>query len=74
MMRLIRRRARGQMQIPLAGHIPGRPHNLLGLADTLRHHGLPARAARNTTMPDALVDLLAMVIADLLSIHPGPGS
>ncbi|MFB7185487.1 hypothetical protein ACFC0C_22310 [Streptomyces sp. NPDC056178] len=54
----------------LAGHSPGRPRNPLGLADTLRHHGLPARAARNTAMMDALVDLPPMVIADLLGIHP----
>ncbi|MDX3803781.1 hypothetical protein ACN6LD_003998, partial [Streptomyces sp. SAS_272] len=54
----------------LPGHSPGRPRNPLGLADTLRHHGLPARAARNTAMMDALVDLPPMVIADLLGIHP----
>lgn len=54
----------------LPGHSPGRPRNPLGLAGTLRHHGLPARAARNTAMMDALVDLPPMVIADLLGIHP----
>lgn len=54
----------------LPGQSPGRPRNPLGLADTLRHHGLPARAARNTAMMDALVDLPPMVIADLLGIHP----
>ncbi|MGW3956160.1 transposase [Streptomyces sp. NPDC004752] len=54
----------------LPGQSPGRPRNLLGLADTLRHHGLSARAARNTAMMDALVDLPPMVIADLLGIHP----
>jgi hypothetical protein len=54
----------------LLGHSPGRPRNPLGLADTLRHHGLPTRAARNTAMMDALVDLPPMVIADLLGIHP----
>ena len=54
----------------LPGHSPGRPRNPLGLADTLRHHGLPARAARNTAMMDALVDLPPMVIADLVGIHP----
>ncbi|MEV2215013.1 hypothetical protein AB0H86_26835 [Streptomyces sp. NPDC050997] len=54
----------------LPGHSPGRPRNPLGLADTLRHHGLPARAARNTAMMEALVDLPPMVIADLLGIHP----
>ncbi|MGW6791559.1 hypothetical protein [Streptomyces chartreusis] len=36
----------------------------------MRHHGLSARAARNTAMMDALVDLPLMVIADLLGIHP----
>ena len=54
----------------LPGQSPGRSRNPLGLADTLRHHGLPARAARNTAMMDALVDLPPMVIADLLGIHP----
>ncbi|WP_327238870.1 hypothetical protein OG243_44385 [Streptomyces sp. NBC_01318] len=54
----------------LPGQSPGRPRNPLGLADTLRHHGLPARAARNTAMMDALADLPPMVIADLLGIHP----
>lgn len=54
----------------LPGHRPGRPRNPLGLADTLRHHGLPARAARNTAMMDALVDLPPMAFADLIGIHP----
>ncbi|SHH52321.1 hypothetical protein [Streptomyces sp. 3214.6] len=54
----------------LPGQSPGRSRNPLGLADTLRHHGLPARAARNTAMMDALADLPPMVIADLLGIHP----
>ncbi|WP_326763421.1 hypothetical protein OG978_01380 [Streptomyces sp. NBC_01591] len=54
----------------LPGQSPGRLRNPLGLADTLRHHGLSARAARNTAMMDALVDLPPMVIADLLGIHP----
>lgn len=54
----------------LPGQSPGRPRNPLGLADTLRHHGLPARAARNTAVMDALVDLPPVVIADLLGIHP----
>ncbi|SCF72211.1 hypothetical protein [Streptomyces sp. Ncost-T10-10d] len=57
-------------QYLLPGQSPGRPRNPLGLADTLRHHGLPARAARNTAMVDALVDLPPVVIADLLGIHP----
>ncbi|MEU0099959.1 XRE family transcriptional regulator [Streptomyces sp. NPDC006267] len=54
----------------LPGQNPGRPRNPLGLADTLRRHGLPARAARNTAMMDALADLPPMVMADLLGIHP----
>lgn len=54
----------------LPGQSPGLPRNPLGLADTLRHHGLPARAARNTAMVDSLADLPPMVIADLLGIHP----
>lgn len=54
----------------MPGQSLGRPRNPLGLADTLRHYSLPARAARNTAMMGALVDLPPMVIADLLGIHP----
>ena len=46
-------------------HSPGRPRN-----PSPRHHGPPARAARNTAVTDALVDLSPTVIADLLGIHP----
>ncbi|MGC4773659.1 hypothetical protein ACLQ25_32450 [Micromonospora sp. DT44] len=41
----------------LAGRNPGRQRNPAGLADTMRHHGLPARAARNTAMMHTLADL-----------------
>ncbi|WP_079185690.1 hypothetical protein [Streptomyces sp. NBRC 110465] len=54
----------------LPGQSPGRPRNPIGFADTLRHHGLSARAARNTAMLNALTDLPPMIIADLLGIHP----
>ncbi|RKN04796.1 hypothetical protein D7319_27575 [Streptomyces radicis] len=54
----------------LPGHIPGRPRNPAGLADTMRRHGLPARAARNTAVMEALVDLPPMVISDLFGIQP----
>jgi hypothetical protein len=42
-----------------------------GLADTMRRFNLPARAARNTAMMQALADLPPIVIADLFGIHPG---
>ncbi len=54
----------------LPGHSPGRPRNPLGLADTMRRHGLPARAARNTAMIEALADLPPIVISDLFGIDP----
>ncbi|WP_218137693.1 hypothetical protein [Streptomyces sp. 2131.1] len=54
----------------LPGQSPGRPRNPIGFADTMRHHGLSARAARNTAMLNALTDLPPMIIADLLGIHP----
>lgn len=37
----------------------------------MRHHGLPARAARNTAMMHTLADLPPIVIADLFGIRPG---
>ncbi len=37
----------------------------------MRHHGLPARAARNTAMMHTLADLPPIVIADLFGINPG---
>lgn len=36
----------------------------------MRRHGLPARAARNTAMIEALVDLPPMVISDLFGLRP----
>jgi hypothetical protein len=54
----------------LPGRSPGRSRNPSGLADSLRHHGLPARAARNTAMMQNLDDLPPIVIADLFGVHP----
>ncbi len=54
----------------LPGHNPGRPRNPNGLADTMRRHGLPARAARNTAMMEAVTDLPPIVISDLFGIEP----
>ncbi|MFJ3913889.1 hypothetical protein [Streptomyces vinaceus] len=42
----------------------------IGLADTLRRHGLPARAARNTAIIEAIADIPPMVMADLFGIQP----
>lgn len=54
----------------LPGQSPGCPRNLLGLADTLRRHGLPARSARSTAMIEAIADISPMVMADLFGIQP----
>jgi hypothetical protein len=61
---------RNDTQYLLAGQNPGQPRNPEGLADTMRRHGLPARAARNTAIIQALADLPPMLIADLIGIHP----
>ena len=37
----------------------------------MRQHGLPVRAARNTTMMQSLADLPPIVIADLFGVAPG---
>lgn len=54
----------------LPGQRPGQPRNPAGLAGAMRRFGLPARAARNTAMVQALADLPPMLIADLIGIHP----
>ncbi|MGW0336875.1 hypothetical protein ACWD0J_34415 [Streptomyces sp. NPDC003011] len=54
----------------LPGQIPGRPRNPVGLGDTMKRHSLPARAARNTAMMEALADLPPIVISDLVGISP----
>ncbi|MFE4815817.1 hypothetical protein ACFRFU_05190 [Streptomyces sp. NPDC056704] len=38
----------GRRHLLLPGAVPGRPHNPAGLADQMRQHDLPVRAARNT--------------------------
>ena len=55
----------------LPGRRPGRARNPAGLADTMRQHGLPVRAARNTAMMQSLADLPPIVIADPFGIAPG---
>lgn len=52
------------------GQIPGRPRNPVGLGDTLKRHNLPALAARNSAMMEALADLPPIVISDLVGISP----
>ncbi|MEU5397554.1 hypothetical protein [Streptomyces tibetensis] len=54
----------------LPGQIPGRPRNPVGLGDTMKRHNLPARAARDTAMMEALADLPPIVISDLVGISP----
>jgi hypothetical protein len=46
------------------GQIPGRPRNPVGLGDTMKRHNLPARAARNTAVMEALADLPPIVISE----------
>ncbi|GGQ56220.1 hypothetical protein GCM10010166_27090 [Couchioplanes caeruleus subsp. azureus] len=55
----------------LPGQSPGQPRNPAGLADAMRRFDLPARAARNTAMMQALADLPPIVIADLFGMNPG---
>ncbi|MEU3862483.1 hypothetical protein AB0F03_34990 [Streptomyces sp. NPDC028722] len=54
----------------LPGRAPGRPRNPAGLSDKLKRYGLPARAARNTAMMQALADLPPVVLSDLIGIQP----
>ncbi|WP_327398705.1 XRE family transcriptional regulator [Streptomyces sp. NBC_01288] len=54
----------------LPGHSPGRTRNPASLSERLKRYGLPARAARNTAMMEALADLPPMVISDLFGIDP----
>ncbi|MGW6868978.1 XRE family transcriptional regulator [Streptomyces sp. NPDC054901] len=54
----------------MPGHSPGRPRNPAGLAEKLKRYGLPARAARNTAMMEAITDLPPMVVSDLFGIEP----
>lgn len=54
----------------LPGQSPGCPRNPLGLADTLRRYGLPARAARNTAVIEVIADIPPMAIAYLFGIQP----
>lgn len=36
----------------------------------MRRHSLPARAARNTAVMEALADMPPIVISDLFGMHP----
>ncbi|MBJ6613679.1 hypothetical protein [Streptomyces sp. I4(2020)] len=54
----------------LPGRAPGRPRNPAGLSDKLKRYDLPARAARNTAMMQALADLPPVVLSDLIGIQP----
>lgn len=60
----------GRRHLLLPGAVPGRPRNPAGLADQMRHHGLPVRAARNTALMEAITDLPPIVVADLFGISP----
>jgi hypothetical protein len=44
----------GRRRLLLPGAVPGRRRNPAGLADQMRHHGLPVRAARNTALMEAI--------------------
>ncbi|MGO4460575.1 hypothetical protein AB4039_25330 [Streptomyces sp. M-16] len=65
-----RRQIADELSYLLPGQSPGCPRNPLGLADTLRRHDLPARAARNTAMIEAIADIPPIVMADLFGIQP----
>ncbi|MFE5028639.1 hypothetical protein ACFRAO_36435 [Streptomyces sp. NPDC056656] len=52
------------------GQSPGHSRNPLGLGETMKRCSLPARAARNTVMMEALADLPPIVISDLVGISP----
>ncbi|AEY85302.1 hypothetical protein SHJG_0020 [Streptomyces hygroscopicus subsp. jinggangensis 5008] len=54
----------------LPGAVPGRPRNPAGLADQMKHHGLPIRAARNAALMEVITDLPPTVVADLFGISP----
>lgn len=54
----------------LPGRAPGRPRNPAGLSDKLKRCSLPAHAARNTAMMQALADQSPVVLSDLTGIHP----
>lgn len=54
----------------LPGAVPGRPRNPAALADQMRRHGLPVRAARNSALMGAITDLPPIVVADLFGINP----
>ncbi|WP_257036656.1 hypothetical protein [Streptomyces sp. OV198] len=60
----------GRRHLLLPGAVPGRPRNPAGLADQMRQHDLPVRAARNTALMEAITDLPPIVVADLFSISP----
>ncbi|MGY0055068.1 XRE family transcriptional regulator [Streptomyces sp. LZ34] len=60
----------GHRRLLLPGAVPGRPRNPAGLADQMKHHGLPVRAARNTALMEAITDLPPIVVADLFGISP----
>lgn len=60
----------GRRHLLLPGAVPGHPRNPAGLADQMRQHGLPVRAARNTALMEAITDLPPIVVADLFGINP----
>ncbi|MER8001620.1 hypothetical protein [Streptomyces sp. NPDC095613] len=60
----------GRRHLRLPGAVPGRPRNPVGLADQMKQHGLPVRAARNTALMEAITDMPPIVAADLFGISP----
>ncbi|WP_234436125.1 hypothetical protein [Streptomyces sp. NRRL S-813] len=60
----------GRRHLLLPGAVPGRPRNPDGLADQMKQHGLPVRAARNTALMEAITDLPPIIVADLFGISP----
>lgn len=60
----------GSRHLLLPDSVPGRPRNPVGLADQMKQHGLPVRAARDTALMEAITDLPPIVVTDLFGISP----
>ncbi|WP_236567445.1 hypothetical protein [Nocardia sp. CY41] len=54
----------------LPGRPPSRPRNTQTFSLRLKQYGLPTIGARNTAMLTNIIDLDAVVVADLLGLHP----
>lgn len=62
--------SQSRQHLLLPGAVPGLPRNPAGLADQMKQHRLPVRAARNTALMEAITDMPPIVVADLFGISP----